>query len=327
MRPFGERWNTMSVGKLGMPAVLALTLALANASACSGGSSTDTPGHGSASGSGGTGAILGASGMGGVADDEPAGCRPRQCTSPVCGVMQDDGCGMLVACSCPNDCIAATCASAGAECGSLDDGCGHTLDCGGCEGEETCGGSGTPNVCGCTPTTCERTGRRCGELSDGCGGVLACGDCASGCSCDENGLCQSNATDEFAPRSFGRSAASAGFAGTEAQYGELYAVPCFSQDDCLDPCLARAGTQAMCEASTCADSSEDHCTPATVWSGLATLSSEGSDVATDCAALVVWSGSYRDVLRVTDFRLEIPASAQITGITASVRHAAGSAGT
>src|SRR5690606_7684119 len=45
-------------------------------------------------------------------------------------------------------CIPSTCSSAFANCGPVDDGCGGTIDCGGCPSQETCGGGGVPNVCG-----------------------------------------------------------------------------------------------------------------------------------------------------------------------------------
>ncbi|MBI5611288.1 MAG: hypothetical protein HY902_20610 [Deltaproteobacteria bacterium] len=38
-----------------------------------------------------------------------------------------------------------------------------------------CGGGGTSNVCGCTPTTCQAQGAASGSISDGCGGTLLCG--------------------------------------------------------------------------------------------------------------------------------------------------------
>lgn len=62
----------------------------------------------------------------------------------------------LTACSAPPSdtdagvheaCVPRTCASAGAECGALDDGCGGSLECGTCEATETCGIE-RANVCG-----------------------------------------------------------------------------------------------------------------------------------------------------------------------------------
>ncbi len=63
-------------------------------------------------------------------------------------------------------CIPDSCASEGAECGEIEDGCGGTLDCdrqtGGCTGVETCGGGGEEeeeeNRCGCQGPRCCRLG-------------------------------------------------------------------------------------------------------------------------------------------------------------------------
>lgn len=89
-------------------------------------------------------------------------------------------------------CVPTTCEVEGADCGSLDDGCGAQLDCGTCTAPEVCGGTGTPNVCGpdeCVPATCEQLGSPCGLVPDECGGELDCGPCgggsedSSGCDC------------------------------------------------------------------------------------------------------------------------------------------------
>ncbi len=45
-------------------------------------------------------------------------------------------------------CVPTSCAAEGKDCGSLPNGCGETLDCGTCKGNERCGGGGTDNVCG-----------------------------------------------------------------------------------------------------------------------------------------------------------------------------------
>src|SRR5579863_1053924 len=106
-----------------------------------------------------------------------AGCVPQSCADAgaTCGPLAD-GCGHLLQCgncsgtdSCggsgiPNVCGLAvevdggdlypdggcrplTCAGQQIFCGPAGDGCGGTLDCGGCDAG-TCGGSGAPNVCG-----------------------------------------------------------------------------------------------------------------------------------------------------------------------------------
>ncbi|HEY4059565.1 MAG TPA: hypothetical protein VGM39_23260, partial [Kofleriaceae bacterium] len=57
-------------------------------------------------------------------------------------------------------CIPTTCAAQGAECGIVDDGCGHSLTCGSCTGGEACGAM-SPNKCDpgvCTPHTCQSVG-------------------------------------------------------------------------------------------------------------------------------------------------------------------------
>jgi len=82
-----------------------------------------------------------------------------------------------------------TCASAGAQCGMISDGCSGTIDCGSCGSGETCGGGGVHFQCGsgggggsgsgtCMPRTCMSAGADCGIISDGCGSAIACG---SGC--------------------------------------------------------------------------------------------------------------------------------------------------
>ncbi len=47
----------------------------------------------------------------------------------------------------PTGCKPTTCAAAGYQCGQASDGCGGTLDCGGCDGG-ACGAGGVPNQCG-----------------------------------------------------------------------------------------------------------------------------------------------------------------------------------
>ena len=90
----------------------------------------------------------------------------------------------------PTSCVPRTCLAAGATCGPVGDGCGGTLDCGACPVGTTCGGGGTPSVCGamtCRPRTCTEQGLSCGPAGDGCGGVLNCGACAAGMTCGGGG--------------------------------------------------------------------------------------------------------------------------------------------
>ena len=79
------------------------------------------------------------------------------------------------------------CAQQKKNCGTAIDGCGHTLDCGTCTGNETCGGSGTANVCGaptCTSKTCAEQGFNCGMATDGCNNAISCGaTCPTGETC------------------------------------------------------------------------------------------------------------------------------------------------
>jgi hypothetical protein len=89
-------------------------------------------------------------------------------------------------------CGLVTCTSAGATCGKIGDGCGALIDCGACTAPQTCGGGGTPNVCGadaaaCKPKTCKDLGFDCGQQGDGCGAVLDCGTCTAPATCGGGG--------------------------------------------------------------------------------------------------------------------------------------------
>jgi hypothetical protein len=92
-------------------------------------------------------------------------------------------------------CVPSTCAQLNASCGAATDTkCGGVVQCGGCDAG-TCGGGGTPNVCGgtgggnpdsCSPMTCAGQSIACGQAGDGCGNTLQCGTCNLPQSCGGN---------------------------------------------------------------------------------------------------------------------------------------------
>lgn len=73
------------------------------------------------------------------------------------------------------------------QCGYWNNGCGITVNCGGCPGGGMCSSEG---VC-CAIQTCASLGKSCGTWSDGCGGTLNCNSpCPIGTSCDiSSGTC------------------------------------------------------------------------------------------------------------------------------------------
>ncbi|HWO12457.1 MAG TPA: hypothetical protein VNN80_23330, partial [Polyangiaceae bacterium] len=144
------------------------------------------------------------------------------CAGKSCGI-EGDGCGGTVECgSCPKGeacglfeafqcaplrgdserCPARleSCAEAGSECGLIGNGCGGTIDCGGCGAGELCG-IDAPNRCGAAPR-CEplepavACQGHCGFASNGCGadvggGVVDCDalfPCPRGQTCGGGGV-------------------------------------------------------------------------------------------------------------------------------------------
>jgi hypothetical protein len=81
----------------------------------------------------------------------PQVCHNGRCCTPLSVCKGDDGAPL---------------------CGTVDDGCGGTVDCGPC----------------CTPAT-KCTDGQCGTVDDGCGGTLACGRCSGPCQTCQHGVC------------------------------------------------------------------------------------------------------------------------------------------
>ncbi|MFH0900445.1 MAG: SUMF1/EgtB/PvdO family nonheme iron enzyme [Pseudomonadota bacterium] len=97
---------------------------------------------------------------------------PGTCAGGACGYAFTDTVCPSGVCSGQACCAPTTCAAVVAECGTISDGCGRTLNCGSCMSPETCGGSGKPNVCGETGGSFPS----CAGLASTCGPTKT-GDC------------------------------------------------------------------------------------------------------------------------------------------------------
>lgn len=80
-------------------------------------------------------------------------------------------------------CAPQTCRSAGKTCGTHDDGCGGSIDCGKCVAN------------GCEPKSCQDLGKTCGKQDDGCGGSVDCGKCSA---CPPDSKAGNNAAEKAA---------------------------------------------------------------------------------------------------------------------------------
>ena len=105
------------------------------------GGTAGSAGSGGAAGSAGSPGAAGAAGSVGSAGTAGSGSAGMAGSAGSAGVAGSAGSA---------GCVPVTCASVGADCGMMDDGCGELLDCGTCTAPETCGGSGIPNQCGNT---------------------------------------------------------------------------------------------------------------------------------------------------------------------------------
>ncbi len=82
------------------------------------------------------------------------------------------------------------------QCDSVDDGCGGTIDCGGCMAPAVCAGNGTANQCGVPPDHCTNSILDVseGETDTDCGG--SCTGCEYGDSCDSANDCRTGSCSD-----------------------------------------------------------------------------------------------------------------------------------
>ncbi len=174
----------------------------------------------------------------------------------------DSGTDAAAACDAGGDCAG--------QCGQLVDPCGQVVDCGGCEAG-TCGGGGTPNVCGSGPCAASCSGKACGQ-SDGCGGICTDGSCPGGercvggsCQCDSTscaggccsgGVCNPGTTAS-ACGTGGLSCATC-LAGWDCAAGACVCVPdctgkaCGAGDGCGGTCASgTCGSGLHCQSASC----------------------------------------------------------------------------
>ena len=103
--------------------------------------SAGTAGSAGSSGSAGTAGSAGSSGSAGTAGS--AGSSGSAGTAGSAGSSGSSGTA-----GAGGGCTPTTCQAEGANCGTISNGCGNTLDCGTCTSPATCGGGGVDNVCG-----------------------------------------------------------------------------------------------------------------------------------------------------------------------------------
>jgi hypothetical protein len=181
-------------------------------------------------------------------------------------------------------CVPKTCAAQGFNCGKNGDGCGGTINCGTCSGNDQCGIGGF-SKCGnplvspdggatCTPKTCSGSNFDCGKTGDGCGASLDCGSTT----CPGNEFCggggpnkcggDSTTTVDGAPACTPKTCADLGYTcglagdGCGGQIGPCGAGTCTAPQYCggggPNKCgnsntAPDGGSAATCVPKTCAE--------------------------------------------------------------------------
>ncbi|NRA33855.1 MAG: hypothetical protein HRU17_10970 [Polyangiaceae bacterium] len=124
-------------------------------------------------------------------DAESGGCGNAE----ICGTITPSVCDIPPAC----EPLSAAAACAGT-CGIVTNGCSSTIDCATqgfpCPDGESCGGGGSPGVCGagdpsnCTPfTAATLCPGKCGIFADGCGSTVDCSSNANNGPCTNDEWC------------------------------------------------------------------------------------------------------------------------------------------
>jgi hypothetical protein len=108
-----------------------------------------------------------------------------------------------------------------------------------------------------------------------------------------------------------RSARSAGWQGTLADYSSLYNVSCANLEPCVSSCTQSGGTKESCTAgSECITGTDPHCLPPTYWRYEdKALAADG-----DTAEQTIVKINYQDPLLLRDFGVTLPTGAAIQGI-------------
>jgi hypothetical protein len=173
----------------------------------------------------------------------------------ICGAVTAGKCGKAM-CT-PQSCESALATLGNGFCGFVPDGCGGEIkNCSSaCTGGDTCGGGGTPDVCGqgateeCVPRTTADCGSTCGDISDGCGYVVHCSDCTDPETCGGGGVLGECGAPACVPRTC---------ADFGANCGQI-ADGCGDTVDC-DATVGGCSSNEVCNANVC---TAIMCTPLT----------------------------------------------------------------
>ena len=149
-------------------------------------------------------------------------------------------------------CVPLTCGSQNIQCGPAGDGCGNLITtCGTCGPGTTCGGGGSPGICGapnCNPLTCAVLNLHCGQTGDGCGGILNCGDCVAPATCGgggTTGVCGEGDANACTPLTCAEQNIQCGSAG-DGCGNLLTCPPCPSPETC-----GGGGVPGVCGSPVC----------------------------------------------------------------------------